>query len=270
MLKHLFAVTVALSLATTTSLAQRKEPGSQAELAAITERGKLLFGYDTAAWHATDTILATKPDETRISQYVAKSDGGNWVVAFGRFSDKRDKFMIAYEAIQGASATEFTIKTYDPVKEDSGFFLNAAKAAEIAKADFTGQSRPYNVAILPAPEGRFFVYVMPAQTTAGIYPHGGDMRYLISGDGSKIVERRQMHKAILEVDFSGNAEGGFHIAVMDEIPEDTDVFFVLTRKPRVPEWILTSKYAYLVSPDGSIRYLMPAETFLKLNPREQK
>jgi hypothetical protein len=39
-----------------------------------------------------------------------------------------DKFLIAYEAIQGASATEFTVKTYSSPKEDSGFSLNAAKA----------------------------------------------------------------------------------------------------------------------------------------------
>jgi hypothetical protein len=34
----------------------RKEPPTQKELAAITERGRDLAGYDAAAWHATDAI----------------------------------------------------------------------------------------------------------------------------------------------------------------------------------------------------------------------
>jgi hypothetical protein len=56
---------------------------------------------------------------------------------------------------------------------------------------------------------------------------------------------------------------GFHTAVMDDIPEDTDVFHVLTRRPAVPEWLLTRKYVYLIRPDGSIEYLMTAEAFTK-------
>jgi hypothetical protein len=79
-----------------------------------------------------------------------------------------------------------------------------------------------------------------------------------------------MHKTILDTPFSANSEGGFHTAVVDDIPEDTDVFYVLSRKPSVPEWILTSKYVYLVKPDGAIQYLMTVEAFQKVNRQGQK
>lgn len=49
-----------------------------------------------------------------------------WVVAFGHLNDKRDAFLIAYEAIQGASPEQFTTKEFDPPQEDRGFYLQAA------------------------------------------------------------------------------------------------------------------------------------------------
>lgn len=80
------------------------------------------------------------------------------------------------------------------------------------------------------------MYVLPAQTQAGIYPLGGDERYLITADGSAIVEKRQLHKAIIEVRPDSMPKGttpaaGYHTHVLSDVPEDTDVFHVLTRKP---------------------------------------
>jgi hypothetical protein len=40
-----------------------KEPPSKEELAAITERGRELAGYDAAAWHASDAVQAKQPKE---------------------------------------------------------------------------------------------------------------------------------------------------------------------------------------------------------------
>jgi hypothetical protein len=77
-------------------------------------------------------------------------------------------------------------------------YLGAAKAFDTALHDFQGEKRPYNGAVLPAPSNQLFVYVMPAQTKAGIYPLGGDARYLITADGSTIVGKRQLHKTIME------------------------------------------------------------------------
>ena len=96
---------------------------------------------------------------------------------------------------------------------------------------------------------------------------GGDARYLISADGSKIIEKRQLHKAILEFSAppeSGNVQGSFHIAVIDDIPEDTDVFHVLSRRPSVPELIATKQYVFQIETDGTIHYLMTWEAFKKL------
>ena len=242
---------------------QRTTPASEAELAQITERGRNLAAYDVAAWHGTDAVKALQPEEGSVVRYIAKRTGDRWTVAFGRLNEARDKFLISYEAIQGSTPTEFKGSKLGPPREDTGFFLFAARAIDAALADFKGEDRPYNVAVLPAPSDQLYVYLVPAQTKDRVYPLGGDARYLMSAEGLKIVEKRQMHKAILEFATDNNAAAGFHTAVLDQIPEDTDVFHVLARKPSVPQWIGTRLFVYRVEPDGTIRYVSTMEAFRK-------
>jgi hypothetical protein len=248
----------------------RTTPASEAELAQITERGRDLAAYDAAAWHGTDAVLALKPAEGSVVRYIAKRTGDGWSVAFGRLSENRDKFLINYEAIQGSTPKEFKASKLGSPKEDTGFFLFAARAIDTSLADFKGEERPYNVAVLPASSNQLYVYVLPAQTKNGIYPLGGDVRYLISGDGLKIVEKRQMHKAIIERSVDGNIKAGYHTAIMDQTPEDSDVFHVLTRSPSVPEYIATKDFVYLIEADGNARYLMTMEAFRKVNKPSNK
>ena len=264
MKRYALLVLLIASIATSAQT-ERTTPATGAELAQITERGKNLAAYDVAAWYGTDAVVALKPTEGSVVRYIAKRTGDRWTVAFGRLNETRDKFLIAYEATQGSTPKEFNASKLGPPREDAGFFLFAARAIDTALADFEGEARPYNVAVLPAPSDRLYVYVVPAQTENGVYPLGGDARYLISGDGLKMIEKRQMHKAIIEYSGAANAAAGYHTAIMDQIPEDTDVFHVLARKPSVPEWVATKSFVYQIQPDGSIRYVMTTEAFRKLN-----
>jgi hypothetical protein len=260
---------LAISLSITSALAQRATPPSKAELAEITEKGRMLAEYDVAAWYSTDAVAALNPPEGSVARYIARKTEAGWAVAYGRLNEAGDKFLIAYEAVQGTSPQDFKVKKYDLPQEDSGFYLFAARAIETTLADFKGQNRPYNVAVLPAKSKQLYVYVIPAQTKAGVYPLGADARYLISQDGSKIVEKRQLHISIIEYEFpeGQKPEAGYHTAVLDDIPEDTDVFLVLSRKPAVPEWIATNKFVYRIEVDGTVTYLMTREAFTKIKVR---
>ena len=261
---------LAVLLSTSVILAQRSSPPSKTELAEITERGRQLAEYDGAAWHATDAVLAMKPTEGSVARYLARKTDSGWVVAFGRLNEKRDRFLIVYDANQGAGPKEFNVKKYDTPKEDTGFYLSAAKAIETALADFSRENRPYNVAVLPARSGQMYVYVLPAQVEQGVYPLGGDVRYLVSQDDSRIVEKRRLHKSIIEFATppeTQKPEAGFHTAVLDDVPEDTDVFHVLVRKPSVPEWVATRQYVYRIETDGAINYLMTREAFMKIKDK---
>ena len=55
----------------------------------------------------------------------------------------------------------------------------------------------YNVAVLPNDDGTLYVYLYPAQAKLSVYPVGGDTRYTISADGTKVLETHRMHKNVL-------------------------------------------------------------------------
>jgi hypothetical protein len=261
-----FALIGSLLLFTISVLPQRNSPASEAELAAITERGRRLYAYDEAAWHSTDAVLALKPATGSFDSYIGQKIGDKWIVVYGKLNPSHNVYLIAYEATQGSSPNEFEVQRFEKPKEDVSFYLSAALAIEVAKGEFGKADRQYNVAVLPAKSNQLYVYLVPAQTVNGIFPLGGDVRYLISSDGKKIVERRQLHRSIIEFQVPKDQipQSGYHTAVMDDIPEDTDVFHVLTRQPTLPEMIVTNKYVYNVKPDGSIMYLMTREAFLKI------
>jgi hypothetical protein len=105
--------------------------------------------------------------------------------------------------------------------------------------------------------GQQYVYVLPAQTKSEIYPLGGDTRFLISADGSKIIETRRLHQAILEMDRSGPSAAkqvsSFHTHFLTDTPEDTDVFHVLRQTNPLPEIIGTKAGLFDVDTDGTIK-----------------
>ena len=86
----------------------------------------------------------------------------------------------------------------------------------------------YNVAVLPNDDGTLYVYLYPAQAKLSVYPVGGDTRYTISADGTKVLETHRMHKNVL---FARTASpigpnGGRLVAnvfkeVLADVPQDT-------------------------------------------------
>jgi hypothetical protein len=165
--------------------------------------------------------------------------------------------MIAVLASQGKSLQDFSVRSYETPQRDTGFYLAAAKGIENALKDFQGAPRPYNVSVLPADASQLYIYFVPAQTENGVYPLGADARYLISPDGNTIIEKRQLHKGIIPsggpIPAGTTLAGGTHSHVLSNIPEDTDVFHVLARKPSIPEYIVTEIAIYAVNVDGTIK-----------------
>lgn len=247
----IFGITVLLSLSLGADASNRP---TAAELAAITTRGRMLAGYDTAAWQATDAVMATHPKTPSSGRYIAHLTETGWVVDFGRLNGAEDKFLVDYEATQ--EGPRFRVTSFNPEREDTGWNLAAAKGIATATKDFGRTDRPYNVAAFPKQSGGMYVYLYPAQVKAGVYPLGADIRYQLSSDGTRILEKRPLHRTIIEyaapVGTSEKETGGYHTHVLSDVPEDTDVFLVLTRKPRVPEFVGAGPYMYTIAIDGRI------------------
>ena len=260
----LLAVTVVLTspvVALAQSAAPQKQLPTVDSLDAISYRGYLLAQYDAAAWIASDSVVARKPDPSRITGYVARQLGEQqWAVAFGRLSASRDTFFTAFEAVQRAgNSRSFDVREFTPGRADTGYYARASRAMALARQTFGPQTRSYNAAVIDRPNGLLWVYLFPAQTRNGVYPLGGDVRYLVSADGRTILATRRLHNAIVE--FGPRVHGAdtvvafTHSAVLDDIPEDTDVFHVLVRQPRVPQIIVTDEFMWRVTTGGEIEYL---------------
>jgi hypothetical protein len=239
------------------TLAQKDSVPSDSELAAITARGRLLYEYDQAAWHGSDAAMALHPPKEDVGRYIARKTDAGWEVAFGHLNESRDAFLIAVVATQAKSLQEFTAKKLDAPRGDTGFYLAAAKGIEMCLKDFQGVKQPYNIAVLPAESSQLYVYLVPAQTEDGVYPLGADERYLVSADGGTIVDKRRLHKGMISnrgpIPPGATQAGGTHSHVLSDLPEDTDVLYVLTRKPSMPEFIGTEIAIYSVNPDGTIK-----------------
>lgn len=271
--KHTFALKASRGLARLTGLslfcmttiagAQVSGP-TQSELADITVRGRALAEYDFASWHGTDAVFSLKPPAGSITRYIARPTEKGWKVAFGRLSSARDTFFVAYEATRTSQAGEF--EGFTPVAHatpiaDTDYYLRAARALDTAVKDFGPVRRSYNTAALPRPDGKWWVYLLPAQTVSGVFPLGADTRYLVSADGRSILERRRLHNSVIEFRAptppqpGAKMEAGTHTAVVADIPEDTDVLHVLVRTPRIPEYVMTDHFIYRIDPDGRINFL---------------
>jgi hypothetical protein len=230
-----------------------------AELQAITARGRMLAEYDVAAWHATDVVQDLKPVEGSTHYYIARKVGAGWVVVFGRLNEAHDKFLTVYQASEGTRPEFFTAKRFDPPAESTDFYFCAAKAFETALKDLGSVNRPYNAYAIPSETGQLYVYLLPAQTKDGVYPLGGDVRYTFTSDGNTLMEKHPMHKTILEFDMNAKPggikkiEASWHTHVLSNRPEDSDVFYVLTRKPAITEYVGTlDKKIWVIQTDGTI------------------
>jgi hypothetical protein len=108
--------------------AAAQNPPSGDALAAITARGVLLAQYDAAAWQSTDAVTAAPPVNGLIERYIARKTDVGWVVDFGRLNGSGDKFLVAYEAVQTDNSAKYEVRSVNPVREDKGWNLAAAKA----------------------------------------------------------------------------------------------------------------------------------------------
>jgi hypothetical protein len=254
-----FAFVVLVALLSASPAFPKNTPKiSPEELAQITTRGRALYAYDLAAWHATDAVLATHPDKSEGGRYIARKTDAGWVVGFGHLNEAHDAFLIDHMATERKTPLTFSIEHFATPMTDTGFFFFAAKAVDLALADFQGEKVQYNVAVLPTNEGRLYVYVLPAQTKDGVYPLGGDERYTVSSDGNTLIDKHRMHHSILMFDTydpqTTKIVAGFHVHVLSDVPEDSDVFYVLTKKPSMPKYIgVDGKLRYTVMEDGTIQ-----------------
>lgn len=243
---------------------ERDKPADAAELASIAERGRAIAAYDAVAWHATDAVQALHPKEGLVQMYLGQQTSTGWVVAFGRLNEAKDSFLLAFETTPTGDIKQPKVTVNSPPVEDQGQWLEEARAYDLARTAFKPQVRPYNGTVLPAPQGGWYVYFYPAQTTIESFPAGADIRYRISHDGTKIEETHRMHVSLMEYKVPTGTKPVMVVrtAILDDAPEDTDVANVLMMGG-MPVMITGHNFTYKIGEDGTPVYLMKTSDLLK-------
>ena len=234
-------------------------------LTAISRRGRAIAGYQQAVWRST-SLLTTRLEPGTTRRSVAFHTDSGWTVAFGTLSATRDTFFVTHLAapalVDGCRVDSLMqLSTLSAPRPDTGYVMQAARAIDTATALFGRTRRPYESVVLPAPAGDLWVYLLPAPTRIGAYPLGDDVRYRVSADTRRVTEARRLHLGTTEFDRSNRPDAQYaassHNTAVDATPEDTDVAHVLTRRPRVLDYVFTTEYLFMINEDGSVRMVMP-------------
>lgn len=86
------------------------------------------------------------------------------------------------------------------------------------------------------------------------------MSILWEPTNGSLIEKRQLHRGIIEpgpVPAGVASKAGCNTHVLSDLPGDTDVFLVLTRRPLVPEFVGAGKYVYKIDVNGKISIAPP-------------
>ncbi|MEP6692630.1 MAG: hypothetical protein ABJD07_15845 [Gemmatimonadaceae bacterium] len=224
---------------------------SAAELADITRRGRDLAAYDVAISGAQDALNRRGVAVDAAMRYVVRREPRGFVVRFGHWGATRDTFFVSHEATQRNGPEDFGADAFVPEQIASDAERADVKAVELTGRELGRRSRPYRNIVVPAAGGTRWVYWLPAQTRLGVWTLGDDVRYLVSADGGRIVDRRVLHRALTETVLPLGAEYGSHTSSTG-VPEDSDVMQVLLRRPAVPEIISGGGRIYYLTVDGTI------------------
>ncbi|MDQ5933388.1 MAG: hypothetical protein QG574_686 [Cyanobacteriota bacterium erpe_2018_sw_21hr_WHONDRS-SW48-000092_B_bin.40] len=236
------------------------KPPNALVLGSITKRGKDLYEYDKACSQATDALLAQVKNAASFKLFVAYPEHDIWHVAFGTMGDDGESFLVAYEVTLKPDKPA-DVKSYDIFKLDKAEFFRRAKALSACQSKLKSTGPLMNYAAIPNQDDKntYWVYQFPGTTEPGVFLLGGDVRYLVSNSDHKILQTRQMHRSVLswpkrgDLPNDAHLQGGCHSAILDDEPEDTDVFHVLLRQPQLPEYIATANWIFCVETDGTIR-----------------
>ena len=249
-----------------------KEPPTKEELAAITDRGRDLAGYDAAAWHASDALQAKQPKEGSVVRYIAHKSDKKWHVAFGRLDEKQGKFLIAYEATQGDKPDAFEREGDNPTERRHGVLPLGGESDRHIPQGLRGTLRGRAASLQCCRSPR------RERTPLGLsLSRTYKAEHLAAGWGCPLPDLRKWEQGDREATDctrrssrmsrpSKKATSKWQASILTYFPirpEDTDVFYVLTRKPNVPELISTERFLFAVEKDGSIELQRKAEEVFK-------
>jgi TPR repeat protein len=252
-MRPLLLLALLLGLSTPSPAASSARAPSASQLEALRKRAVQLAELDQTAADATDVLLSRPRDESRLGVFVARVQGDSREAVFGRLSEDRQRFTPAY-AFRGPRSKRGPMVEVDV--KSAPDLTTLARATRLA-LDSLGERRAGMNTLTLEEEGAITVLVMQGTQRRGEVVFGGDTRLRISKDGLKLLERQQLHRAVISVDTHalGDGQTSMHSHVLVEAPTDTDVVTVLQHPQVAPHLVASDSWLYRIEKDGRIHVL---------------
>jgi len=233
--------------------AQAQIPPAEAMQSAELE-GQRIAEYHYAVEHATNSLMKARPEQHRISLYVAREEEDGWHVYFGAVNVAIAEFSVAYEAVQ--AQPDDSVFVVDRFKESREIDpeLSAAAMALIRSLDaFEPQWARYETYVWRDAAGRWVTYFLPGQTSSGRWPIGGDMRVVVDGDADEVLSATTFHEELVVVEPSFEAAvATHHRHLAGEAPAPTDFAYVLISPQLAPMLLVSGAFRCQVNREGHL------------------
>ncbi|MFA9201596.1 MAG: hypothetical protein ACEQR8_10535 [Cypionkella sp.] len=229
------------------------EPALERGIADAEQRGRIMYLYDQAAWHATDRFAAQLDPQMapNLRGYVVlpREDGLLETIFFGDFGEGLVE--VARFTVVESAVTAETVHPASARPPLSALASRMARARQSAldearkrKVKLCADAQPNTIVLPPAPDGTVEVYVLTPPMQTGRYPLGGHYRYRLGKDDKVISQHRlaQGCPTMLLPEIPKEAVGFVSTAIRHRPdPHPTEVHVFASYHRRVPLGLFTPK-----------------------------
>lgn len=224
--------------------------------------GRSIYRQDSAAWVATDALLAKVPDlkAAGILGWIVEDSGGDQRVRFLRETGGQG-LEVAYDVVvsPGLSTTFSEPENRMLTRVERAMF--AARQSAIRAAAGVQICRPgYNTVVLPDPERQgWLVWLLAPVPKANVVPVGIHYRFTVSADGQTVLRRDALSRACGDLDPADAKDGGRPAALalthlVSANPVETEVFLQL--QAGIPFYVISSGKVWVID-GGHLRQVDP-------------
>ncbi|MES2021669.1 MAG: hypothetical protein V4460_10235 [Pseudomonadota bacterium] len=210
-------------------------PSNEQRIAHASNTGRLIYGFDRAAWVSTDALMAAVPKDqlTGVGGYVVEvSDEQTLHVTYYRESNATAQAFFVADVRGGKVVRQEQLPQPVALTPSQAFLAHAREiAVERAKAQKYEPCTPapFNTVVLPSPNGGpVAVYLLTAQQDAATYVMGGNYRVVVAPDGH-VLSSRPFNVSCLamkppKLPPGATAEGFMTTHLLDPVPTEIHVF----------------------------------------------
>lgn len=208
----------------------------------IVEEGKRLYRSEMASWYGTDIFLEKYTARENIGGYLSYSNQGvATCIFFSKGQAPKVIGTISFDSTYDTRTAKTDLAERDFTAEEKVFYSIRTKALEIINDDTLFKVyENTNLNLIPLiSNGERKVYVLTGPKKSGVVIFGND--YLLTFDETgKLINRRQLHKNIISINYGQTEDGNEIVGAMHSHLPETGDFMTATD---ICTLMLYAKYA---------------------------